>query len=393
MYDVIRFFVTSFPLGSDIIIVRTPFVKLPLTMTSLVKGGFNSILNGSGKKRTNTSESEIPRNSKIPRAADITIEQGPRPTQTQKRLPANAPVDVCIYRFTQQASDLWDLLQDHNVSLYQIQIRHEAQKAITFSMRDSFNDFLRASHKQENRIPSTLAELETTCGVRLVVNDRADPDDVGYVQWRVAFYCIDLSNFMLLLDGWFRHKERQTLQPFEINIHPHVGIDLQQMWTDLEYAHYSLRDQQKVLPLHIFQAQPVIGKRITSMNIQIESDTTINVVFTGHTWPYRKRLDDFGISGGYYNEDANIKETRSYFRVWKEIDISDEDVVQRFMNMLGDEVFKHVAMRVTLDKEPEPDSEVQKFIVDKLQSRPSLFFNNIPKMQMTQESSRDDGNE
>ena len=361
-------------------------------MTSLVKSTFNNILNGSGKKRANAGEShETIRCSKIPRAADITIEQGPRPTQTQKRLQVNAPVDVCISRFTQQASDLWDLLQDHDDSLHQIQIRHEAQKTITFSMRDSFNGFLQASNKQDKRIPSTLAELETACGVRLIVSDRADPDDVGYVQWRVAFYCIDLPNFMLLLDGWFRYKERQTSQPVEIKVHPHVGIDLQHIWSDLEYEHYSLQNPQKVLPLHIFQAQPVIGKRITLMNIQIESDTTISVVFLGHTWPYRKRLDDFGISGGYYNEDPNIKDNRSYFRVWKQIDISDEDIVERFMNMLGGEVFKSVAMRVTLDQKPEADSEVQKFIVDKLQTYPSLFFEELPQLPTIQEEdSRDD---
>ena len=86
-------------------------------------------------------------------------------------------------------------------------------------MRDSFSDFLRAAHAKNNSIPATLQELETAAGVRLIISDRQDPDDVGYVHWRVAFYAIDACNFLRLLDAWFRYKARQAArdQPFQVN--------------------------------------------------------------------------------------------------------------------------------------------------------------------------------
>ena len=150
---------------------------------------------------------------KLPRASDISVEQNPRPTQAQRRLPASAPVDVCVVKYTDQASDLWDLFQGKDdVPLYQIQIQHLAQRAVTFQMRDSFNDFLRATNAGDNAIPATLQRLESAAGVRLIVTDRADPDDVGYIQWRVAFYATDACNFLRLLDGWFRFKARQIAQ-------------------------------------------------------------------------------------------------------------------------------------------------------------------------------------
>ena len=67
-------------------------------------------------------------------------------------------------------------------------------------------------------MPATLQHLESAAGVRLVVADRQDPDDVGFVHWRIAFYCPDACNFLRLLDGWFRYKALQAArdQPFQV---------------------------------------------------------------------------------------------------------------------------------------------------------------------------------
>ena len=322
-----------------------------------------------GKKRTN-EDSTDPRPAKLPKASQISVEQGPRPALPPKRLPMTAPVDVCIYRVTELASDLWDLLQGQDNALFQVQIRHDAQRPITFDMRTSFNDFLRAAYKQDSRIPCNLAELERACAVRLIVTDRADPDDVGFIQWRTAFYCTDLPNFLLLLDGFYKYKEKQTIQPFQIVIHPHVGIEIS--LDDLEYKHYALQEPKQVLPLHIFEAQPVLRKVITWLNIQIESEDIISIVITGYTWPYRQRLDKIGVSGGYVGEGGD-KEKRKYYRVWKNIDVGDEEQTEKFIKMLGDDAFQKLCMRVTLDTQPVPETAVHTFI-EKLKDQPFLFF-------------------
>ena len=330
-----------------------------------------------GKKRANEGDA-APRSDKLPRASQISIEQGPRPMQAPKRLPVTAPVDVCIYRVTELASDLWDLLQGHDHALFQIQVRHDAQRNITFDVRNSFNDFLRAAHKQDPHFPINVTELETACGVRLIVTDRADPDDVGYKQWRVAFYCVDLPNFLLLLDGFFKYKDRQSTQPFQVVIHPHSGIDVS--LSDLEYKYYVVEEPKRELPLHIFEAQPVITKRITWMNIQIESETVISIIFTGNLWPYRQRLDKLGVFGGYFGDDDN-KEHRKYYRVFKNIDVNDQNQIETLMNLLGDDAFKKLCMRVTLDALPVSDTVVQKFIDGQLRELPYLFF--APQPQVT----------
>ena len=345
-------------------------------MALLVKHDFNVL----GKKRAQACTSADPRPLKLPKASEISIEQGTRPTQAPRRLPVTAPVDVCIYRVTEAASDLWDLLQGQDYPLFQVQIHHESQRAITFDVRNSFNDFLRAAHRQDPRISSNLSDLERTCGVRLIVTDRADPDDVGFIQWRTAFYCIDLANFLLLLDGFFKYKEQQMTQPVQVVIHPHVEIDVSLV--DLDYKHYALQEPRKVLPLHIFEAQPIARKRITWLHIQVESEHMISVVIAGDTWPYRKRLDDIGVSGGYAGS-----ENRTYYRVWKNINVSHDEDKHKFMRMLGEDVFKKLCMRVTLDTDPIANTSVQRFI-EELNDQPSLFFTSIPKKRpsISQES-------
>ena len=52
-----------------------------------------------------------------------------------------------------------------------------------------------------------------------------------------------------------------------MTLHPHTGIELAPVWDDLGYEHYTLQEPSATLPLHVLEAQPVIGKRITNLNL------------------------------------------------------------------------------------------------------------------------------
>ena len=53
-------------------------------------------------------------------------------------------------------------------------------------------------------MPGSVQELERQVGVRLVVADRTDPEEVGFVQWRTAFYVAG--------------RTRALFRPFEIDV-------------------------------------------------------------------------------------------------------------------------------------------------------------------------------
>jgi len=175
----------------------------------------------------------------------------------------------------------------------------------------------------------------------------------------------------MLLDGWLKHKEMESAreQPFQVNIRPHTCVDIEIDTEDLNYEHYNVHRKSSELPLHVFEAQPVVGKRVTTLNIQVVNDSVLDLVITGHTYSFRAALDGFGIHGGYNNDEDG---KRQYVRVWKGVDVSQENTRLRFMEML-DAAFKKLCLRVNLDAEPLPDSHMARFI-NELRENPTLFF-------------------
>ena len=73
-------------------------------------------------------------------------------------------------------------------------------------------------------------------------------------------------------------------------------------------------------------------------------------------------------SGG--GASADVK--RKYYRLLKSIDVSDEEQAAQETNIIK-EAFNNMAMKCVLDSEPEPDSDVKRFI-GKLRKMPNLHF-------------------
>ena len=114
---------------------------------------------GKETKRPAESATSGPPN-KVPRASEITIEAGPKPSAAPRRRPAVAPVQVCIYKYTEDAGDCWETFKGDNVNLWQIQIDHGAQRSICFRLRESFEDYLRSANASDEAMPTTVADLE-----------------------------------------------------------------------------------------------------------------------------------------------------------------------------------------------------------------------------------------
>ena len=66
--------------------------------------------------------------------------------------------------------------------LYQVQIAHDARPSVLFNLRDSFSDFLKEISDEDKRYPSSFDELLNVGGVKLVLTDKNDPENVGFVQ-------------------------------------------------------------------------------------------------------------------------------------------------------------------------------------------------------------------
>ena len=194
-----------------------------------------------------------------------------------------------------------------------------------------------------------------------------------------------LSNFLYLLDDFFVFKERAMAKerPFEVHVYPHTGVAIEV--ADFQYEHYVFNEPAATLPLGIFDAQPVATKRIIVLHIQPESPDTLSILVSGNTWIFRSRLDSHGVAGAYFAEDGN-EEKRKYYRVMKHIDVSEASQRQRVLQMVGEQVFKNLAIRVVLDSVPEQDTGVAAF-VEQLREISSLHFSDkavAPKIPATE---------
>ena len=127
-----------------------------------------------------------------------------------------------------------------------------------------------------------------------------------------------------------------------------------------------MHDPAPKLPLDYFLAQPVVGKRAVTMSLEF-SDEKFSVVFHGQTYAYRGRMDGAGITGGYVGEGA----ARKYYRIMKDLHCVDDK--DKFMNILGSEVFKHLAIRCFVEEPPSKDSQGEA-LLEELKSMPQLFF-------------------
>ena len=103
----------------------------------------------------------------------------------------------------------------------------------------------------------------------------------------------DLNNFLLLLDGFFVWKEKSIAQsvPFQVEIHPYLdAVEAGHVWDDLEYKEYSYNEPTKEVPLKIFEAAPPFGKRIVTLQIELEGTDKASLVFPGRLYAYRDRF-------------------------------------------------------------------------------------------------------
>ena len=97
---------------------------------------------------------------------------------------------------------------------------------------ESFSKFL----QQEEEAPDTIKELEQQAMIKLVLADSTDPDDVGFVRWRAAFYVAgDLINFLFLLDAFFVWINEGREERVTIALYPYLDVDILRIGDNLVY--------------------------------------------------------------------------------------------------------------------------------------------------------------
>ena len=226
--------------------------------------------------------------------------------------------------------------------MWQVQLVHDAIPSVTYDIVRYFNEFLARQHAENPRVPGSLADLYSTCDIKLVITDGNDPDDVGFVHWRKAFYVAGAApqrvDFAInLLDNFFDfRKKTETLRPFPV---------LEAVYTVATTVAYSVRAEDCEISSTITQsddfrypfnaAAPPFGRRLICCVLDIE-DGKVSAVISGNTWPFRASLDAAGIGGDYGPADADGH--REYYRVLTPQDIESFDLADTFDTLFSGSV-------------------------------------------------------
>ena len=318
-----------------------------------------------------------PRGTKVARASDVVVENAPSPPagSTQK-LSANAPVQVVVQLYSNCASDLWESFKgQENQKLWQCQIAHNVPRAVTYQFREKFNTFLHESAG----VPDNIQQLQDECSIRYILGDKNDPLDVGFVQWRNAFYVVgdeeSLNNFLLLLDAFFAHLSTAMAREknLEAHIHTCLRTNVDKVWDTLGYDSWSLHPPapSAELPLKVFESRPPFGTKVCTMSIETDSDTHVSIVISHAPYSTRDRFEAAGIQGGRCNV-TNQNPRGTYVRLLKGIDTTNEADTQKFDGVLS-KIVIGLVVRVVLVNPPEGETPVTTWIAT-LREKAQLHF-------------------
>ena len=109
----------------------------------------------------------------------------------------------------------------------------------------------------------------------------------------------------MLLDDFWTFKAKSLAKDIEIHVRPHksAAAEVTSLLVEsLSYEHLTFHEAaaEAQLPLKIFEAQLVVGKRVVTMFIQPESATHVSVPWGGNTWNFRAALDEAGVKGAVF---------------------------------------------------------------------------------------------
>ncbi len=261
------------------------------------------------------------------------------------RAPSVGPVTVVVRKYSDDGSRYVAEFAPEQ-AMYQLQMLHEAVPTILFELYKNLTAYaatLKPHVEEEGRLKIIMDEL---CS-RMIFTNGEDPQNVGFVHYRVAFYVSGsmdtVKNFLLFWDSFVTWRVSvEKARPFKLGVSIKVynctseAISFDKADDELNYD-WSVEDgtpeNDVCIKCPLEAAQPPNYRRIcTIANVTVEDATHIGVVYSGDTFGFRAAMETKGIGGAYadaHGEPA-ARETPGavYYRIVPTLSISEDDATQ-----------------------------------------------------------------
>ena len=114
-----------------------------------------SIADVASPQQSTTKKAKLP-----PADSDLVALESAAKKPAARRLPATAPLIICLYKVTSKAGDIWSQFEGiHDAGLFQLQLEHGARPSALFDIRGSFNEFLAQAAQGNEGFPKSLDDL------------------------------------------------------------------------------------------------------------------------------------------------------------------------------------------------------------------------------------------
>ena len=256
--------------------------------------------------------------------------------------------------------------------------------SILFGILVSMKNYLQELKSDDASEPGTLAEFEGHYSCKIVITSPVDKDGVGtYVKYRVVFY-VDAKkekDLYLFLDGWAKWRLTNPVSqndpelPETIKMVIHVPQDSQLAFneTDEMENEYNIVKEDFSSRVHVFQGHPPsFPPRPVIANVEAETRTMLNIVFSGNTKPFADLFDlaDIGKKKGAPLAGEQFPE---WYRVMRGRDLSIKGTTEGIIDLFQGTVLKNTPTFIRIVKLPENDEYV-KPVIDGLKALPCVYM-------------------
>ena len=148
------------------------------------------------------TKSQSRRGSSIPSASAITASS---PGKKARLELVACPVVAHVCRYSDCGAAHSEFVPERQ-PVDQVQVTHEAKPSVLYMMGNNLEEFLQEQQTTTPGGPANIKEWETQWQCRFVITSKEDPDNIGYIPWRVAFYvsggpaCV--QNFLMVFDAF-----------------------------------------------------------------------------------------------------------------------------------------------------------------------------------------------
>ena len=321
-------------------------------------GAAASVGNGSGTKRRLSQLTATPTAS------------APKTGAAPQR-PSNAPVELCVARYGEKASDFLSEWSD-NQKLWQVQLTHDATPSLAVNVVTGFNDYLSKLHSDDASMPENLVELRKGFGIVMQLTKlEPNPQNAPLKNWRVAFYIAGNSDALqegiALIHGYIAHRAAYPLtsdrrafpdvQDQVVTVRPSSDVPRLE-FPDLNGPAVTVAEPSNDLPCKLLECSGPQGNKYLAATIEIVDNEHVAIGFIGRTWALRQAFDDAEVP-------LVVEEGQEPLRVinGEEGNVGNADAYDKILAVFGDRVLHRGACLVNIDGEkPGEDSAVAKLL-------------------------------